>query len=705
MEKLMAEAQALTPSDLEVGTGLFIDRLNEIVESESDVSDIHDAFEFYAMRKYSLGNSAGNHVVGGTNDLGIDFYSQRDRTYHIGQCKIPEPDYLEANPTKPKSFGPQAITDTRDALRYLFGKSDLKPNEQVRRLYALIDAERAEADFSVTFYIVVFGALNKRASDSILELREEYESRRITIVVVEMQNLVSEFLVGADHTSELIEFDVHIRKNEILRSPNYCYFLAHASDLFKAFVKYGWRLFDLNLRYEVRNSSVNGEIIQSLEHSKSRKNFHHYNNGLIIVATNYSIRDNEAIVRLTGAQIVNGLQTVRSIYNAVGDKRVTFDQLETECVVPVKVIKTSEAKFVDQIVRATNNQNPMAQRNLRSNNLEQKVLRKGFNMLPRRWFYQLKEGEWDSLTSESARFFEQVIGFKPSEFKPVPTRKAGRVIDNQEAAKAWLAFIGFADEAGDRVTHFFSEDKIYDLAFGSRPSPEYWSEFGAALDWDKDREGKLEKKQGEAIQYLLAYFIWLYVNGFVPSPNKYREIALDEGVKSGKIRKASGSITSTEREQDNFLADNDTYQTWRLMANMKELLAEVASQVLVRKYGPLDPLRCSMLLGAFDAKGFMEAGDVRQAAQSASLAKDLGESEVFARIMGMLHFVCQQFWENKKQQLLSTSRLRTYLLKRDISTSLKTLVWEYNDRVNLDRVWKPQGKTFLDSLPSLDKAK
>ena len=699
----MSLAPALSDSNLELGTRLFIDRLNEIVEAESEVDDIHDAFEFYTMRKYSLGNTAGNHVVGGTNDLGIDFYSQRDRTYNIGQCKIPEPDYLEANPTKPKSFGAQAVSDTSDALRYLFGKADLKPNDQVRRLYALIDSVRSEPDFNVTFYVVVFGILNKRASDAVTALKAEYESKQITIVLVQMGDLVSEFLVGADHASERIEFDLQIRKKEILRSPNYCYFLANASDLFKAFLKYGWRLFDLNLRYEVRNSSVNGEIIQSLSRAKSRKNFHHYNNGLIIVADNYAIRDNEELVHLTNAQIVNGLQTVKSIYNAVGDKRVTFEELSSECVVPVKVIKTSEAKFVGQVVRATNNQNPMAQRNLRSNNVEQKTLRTGFCLLPTRWFYQLKEGEWDSLTSEQARFFEQVVGFKASEFRPVPTRKSGRVIDNQEAAKAWLAFIGFADVAGDRVTHFFSEDPIYDLAFGSRPTPDYWTDFSLALDWDKDRVSKLERKQGEAIQYLLAYFVWQYINGFVPSPNKYREMALAEGVSSGRIHKASGSITSTEREQDTFLSDNDTYQTWRLMANMKELLAEVVSQVLARRYGPLDTPKSLALLTSFEAKSYILSGDTRQQAQDASVAKDLSNPDVFARILRMLHFVCQQFWEDKKQQLLSTSRLRTYLLKRDISASLKKLVWEYNDRVNIDKIWKPQGKTFLQSLPDLKK--
>jgi hypothetical protein len=697
----MPPEELLNDSDLRTGAQLFSIRLNEIVESEDQVSDVHGAFEFYAMRKYSLGNSAGNHVVGGKGDLGIDFYSQKDHKYHIGQCKIPDADWLESNPTKPKQFGTQALSDTRDALRYLLGESDLKPNEQVKRLYSLIHADKSEPDFSIVFYIVVYGRLNPRAADQVTELRSQYEHHRVAIVVVQMDNLVSEFLIGSNHTAENIEFDLQIRKGELLRAHNYCYFLANAADLFRAFSKFGWRLFDLNLRYEVRNSSVNGEIIQSLRHSRSRKNFHHYNNGLIIVAGGYSINDNEGSARLTGAQIVNGLQTLKSIYNAVADKQVDIEELKADCVVPVKVIKTSEAKFVDAIVRATNNQNPMAQRNLRSNNSEQKVLRKGFQMLSPRWFYQLKEGEWDSLTSEQARFFEQVVGHKASEFKPVPTRKSGRVIDNQEAAKAWLCFIGYADEAGDRVTHFFSEDKIYDLAFGSRPSKEYWELFGKSLDWDKLRLEMIEWKQGEASQYLLAYFIWQYVNSFVPSPQKYRELALNEGVQAGRIKKASGSFTSTDREQDAYLSENTTYQTWRLMANMKELLTEIVSQVLTRRYGPLDGEVCAKLLLSFEAAQYRQSADTREVAQMASAAPDLASEEVFGRILRMLHFVCQQFWEDKKQQLLSTSRLRTYLLKRDMAESVKALVWEYNERINLDRAWKPQGKKFLDSLPGL----
>ena len=92
----------------------------------------------------------------------------------------------------------------------------------------------------------------------------------------------------------------------------------------------------MNLRYEIRNSAINGEIVRSLKFHKSRKQFHHYNNGLIIVAKNYSVLDKDEIVRLREAQIVNGLHTVKSIYNAVATKEVFVTDLESECVVQVK---------------------------------------------------------------------------------------------------------------------------------------------------------------------------------------------------------------------------------------------------------------------------------------------------------------------------------------------------------------------------------
>jgi hypothetical protein len=69
--------------------------------------------------------------------------------------------------------------------------------------------------------------------------------------------------------------------------------------------------------------------------------------------------------------------------------------------------------------------------------------------------------------------------------------------------------------------------------------------------------------------------------------------------------------------------------------------------------------------------------------------------------MGFLHYVAGQYWEDKRNQVLSTSRIRTLLLRADMVSDFKKKILELNKRVALDKPWKPGGTSFLDSLPSL----
>jgi hypothetical protein len=692
----------LEPNEIATGTELLSKQLEKLIADNREVSDFHEAFVYYCSRKYSLGSEATSVVTDGKGDVGIDFFSARDRNYNVGQCKIPDQRWLEANPLKTRPFGSSVVADPKTALRYLLGESKFNANEKVRHLYALVESDRIQEDFSLTFFLIVYGRLDARARDAFEELKEQYSSRKnIRFILQEIDDLVDEFLVGASNKTE-IQLDFRIDKSGILSANNYCYFLANAADVFLAFRNYGWRLFDLNLRYEIRNSPINNDIITTLKYQKSRKNFHHYNNGLTIITKSYKSRDNNSKIHLTNPQIVNGLQTVKSIYNAITLKEVSFEELEKDCLIQVKVVNISDTDFITRVVRATNNQNPMSQRNLKANMREQKTLRVSCAQLNPRWFFQVKEGEWSSLTQESGQFFKQVVNHPPNEFCVDSNKRRPRLIDNEDAAKAWLAFIGFADLAGERVTHYFNNDKVYELAFGRRPSKSYWQKFAIALDFSESRTQELDDYQGNAEQYLLAYFLWQFTKHFIPSPQKYREEALQEGVNLGKITKSSGSITSSEKTQEDFLTDSFIYQTWRLMANMKELLVEAAAHVLCRKYGPLDGSVCRKLLDDFDAKAFLTTGEIKETVQNATSSSYIDPQAVFGRIFGLLKHTAGQFWEDKRISLLSTSRIRLTLLRREIAADFKRKIWEVNERRHLDKPWKPEGKTFLESLPKLD---
>jgi hypothetical protein len=137
------------------------------------------------------------------------------------------------------------------------------------------------------------------------------------------------------------------------------------------------------------------------------------------------------------------------------------------------------------------------------------------------------------------------------------------------------------------------------------------------------------------------------------------------------------------------------------MANMKELLVEATAQVLARRYGPLDEGVCRKLLASFEAAVFNKTGDIREIASLSATTSYLKDEQVFGRILRMLQFTSQQFWEDKKEQLLSTSRLRTVLVNRTAAEAFKSMVLEVDQGIGRDRPWKPEGISFLNSLPSL----
>jgi hypothetical protein len=695
--------------ELQRGSKNLREEISALLESDPELGTFHEAFEAYCARKFALGTSATNVRIGGKNQKGIDFYSQKDGRYHIGQCKTPEPKWLEKHPSEVKAYAFQGVDDLREALEYLFsgpaeaGKAAV--SESVKGLYAQFQLDLASEEFEAVFMLCLYGVTNQKGDSTFKSLKAEWEDRqpRIRIQLYTLQDLVEEYLLGTNHTRGEIEFPLRAKDAKVLSVHDFCYFLASAKDIHQAFVKFGWRLFDLNVRYELRGSSVNGDIVSSLGRHASRKRFHHYNNGLVILAKNFAMPRNPETVTVKGAQIVNGLQTVKSIHNAVSERIVSIDELDRDCYVQVKVIKNDEPKFIQTVVETTNNQNPMSARNLKSQAREQKILQTLFAKFTPRWFLQTKQGQWVSLTEENARSFKDVIGYPVSEFRPDPKRtgrNSGRVLDNEDLAKAWLCYTGRSDEAADRVTHFFSNDNLYQLAFNMNPMAEHWRSFASQVNFEGvGRSTHMAVGQASVPEYLFAYLLWEFTRSFVPSPRAYRELALQEGVNEGLIDKVSGSFKVTSAAEDLFLSDNATYQTWRLMANMKELLVEATAFLLAKKYGSLDAEVCSWLLSSPDINQFVSTGDVRDAGRAAAFASEFEPTAVVSRIFAFLKYTSQQFWVAKRETLLSTSRIRTVLLKREVAAEFKRELLKREQIKPLEEPWKPRGVSFLDSLP------
>lgn len=250
----------MDPNELQRGTKALVTQLEALENDNPDISDLHDAFERWCMDRYSIGDPSTAIQTGAKGDLGVDFYSLADRRYHIGQCKVPARDALESDRLKIRKFGTNAVADPRDALDYLLkDNTKYKPNERVKALYAQMVRDRDGEGFFVDYHLIIWGELNDRGEKELDALRQEYKAFPVRIHLHDISAVVDEFVVGSRKAHEKdIVVELSYSPGEVLKGANFRFVLANAGDIYRAFTDYGWRLFDLNLRYEVRNQGVKG---------------------------------------------------------------------------------------------------------------------------------------------------------------------------------------------------------------------------------------------------------------------------------------------------------------------------------------------------------------------------------------------------------------------------------------------------------------
>ena len=151
-------------------------------------------------------------------------------------------------------------------------------------------------------------------------------------------------------------------------------------------------VFDLNIRKYLGNrGSVNPEILSTCSSKEISYLFWFLNNGITIVCDKIDpVTDpDNPHIKLTNMQIVNGCQTASSLARAAAQ-----GHLQKDTRVLLKIYQTGDSGLVDRIVLTTNNQNKISGRNLRSNDIDQSDLEKGFAL--HNLFYERKSRQYDN---------------------------------------------------------------------------------------------------------------------------------------------------------------------------------------------------------------------------------------------------------------------------------------------------------------------
>ena len=153
-------------------------------------------------------------------------------------------------------------------------------------------------------------------------------------------------------------------------------------ELKKLFDKNGDKLLDRNIRkyLGLRTNRVNASISDTLKSLERRENFYFFNNGITMICDKFAhnaLQGANYQVQVKGMQIINGGQTCKTIQKTLEEQSL-FDSEDALKGVTVMVrlyeLPKEEQDFVRDITYATNSQNPVDLKDLRSNDDVQKRL-------------------------------------------------------------------------------------------------------------------------------------------------------------------------------------------------------------------------------------------------------------------------------------------------------------------------------------------
>jgi hypothetical protein len=223
----------------------------------------------------------------------------------------------------------------------------------------------------------------------------------------------------------------------------------------------GYNLYHSNFRFLLTRGGVaRPKIEQTIKDPTEKLNFWRYNNGITICCESLKkVADRK--YEIEKMQVVNGLQTIETLYDNRGNERWTDDVKLLVRVIPTRISPSDNAPekariLEEHIAEYSNSQTPITPRNLRANDPIQQEIDRILSEV-----YGLK--------------YIRKVGWEPA----LRGRPSAQRIDNEEAAQASLSFWhGLSFEAKTRTRLLFEKETsaasgFYEKVFNEGTTAEY----------------------------------------------------------------------------------------------------------------------------------------------------------------------------------------------------------------------------------------
>ena len=182
----------------------------------------------------------------------------------------------------------------------------------------------------------------------------------------------------------------------------------------RLFNEHGDKLLERNIRryLGLHNNRVNSAIHNTLCDPKKSDKFYFYNNGITIVCDKFdynAFQQNNYKVQLKSLQVINGGQTCKTIQETLNEALPSFAGESAYVMVRIYQLAENNKEFVQDMTYATNSQNSVDLRDLRSNDDLQKQLELGIEDLGYTYKRQREEGMAGSNVISSSVVAESVL--------------------------------------------------------------------------------------------------------------------------------------------------------------------------------------------------------------------------------------------------------------------------------------------------------
>lgn len=355
----------------------------EIIKAKENYNNLSLAFaHWFLENQYNLTTQEiSEKIIDGSGDYGIDavIYDEVDKSLEIFQFKFPN-----KTDTIKKEIAQGDVHKVIAGFDYLIDSTDSFDLENASTSFKNLHDELKESviyNFSINFVSFNQGVIdNLEVINNFIDKTQKQIGTKINFLDYNVQKVSNIFKKLKRQNS--VNIDVPYKQLQQSYSVNneiqsYVGFL-NAKDLLESIEDSIGVIFDENIRLSEIKSKINDGIKLTSMNNNLAPMFYFYNNGITFICDNIQVSPNALKANLSGASIVNGCQTVTSLYETYKNGK-----LKDEVDLLVRVIKISDYDQRSKITQYLNSQNQIKESYFISNHtiirdLQSKLLEKGY---------------------------------------------------------------------------------------------------------------------------------------------------------------------------------------------------------------------------------------------------------------------------------------------------------------------------------------